>query len=166
MTDSNDAYPYKRAWNYVLWLLGRRMYTQAELRDKLQKKGATDDDIAAILARLVELKLSDDSTFAESYVAGRKHRKGPHALRQELKRKGVAKQIVADTLDDIDPSDERRAVTRLLDKHAWRFQKAVQKDDVRKAKAKAYGFLARRGFSSEVVSEVLDDAKMFQAEDD
>ena len=166
MADSNDAYPYKRAWNYVLWLLGRRMYTQAELRDKLRKKGATDTDIDAILNRLVELKLSDDSTFAESYVAGRKHRKGPHALRQELNRKGVAKTTIAETLDDFGKDDERRAVTRLLDKHAWRFQKAIQKDDVRKAKAKAYGFLARRGFSSEVVSEVLDDAEMFQAEDD
>ena len=54
------------------------------------------------------------------------------------------------------------SATVLLEKNAWRFKnKDPQKDDPRKNRAKAYAYLARRGFTGDVVKEALAAADLW-----
>ncbi|MFA7460250.1 MAG: regulatory protein RecX, partial [Trueperaceae bacterium] len=79
----------ERAWNYLLYILARRSYTVAELREKLLRRGLPAAEAEPLLQRLHELRLVDDSTFAEQYVSSRKRARGRLVLRRELQRKGV-----------------------------------------------------------------------------
>lgn len=158
-SDNSEPYPYERAWNYVLWLLGRRDYTREELRRRLARKGATEETIARVLERLEHLNLVDDAAFAESYVRLKRHSKGPRALRRELVQKGVSEEIVGTALDAVGEEEQREAAGALLEKNAWRW-----KGDARGRRAKAYAFLLRRGFAGEVVVAALEASGLFEVE--
>ena len=147
---TNQPYDRKRALSYCMWLLGRRMYTEAQLRDKLRAKGTADADVDAVLARLRELHLTDDGAFAEAFVRGRRRRKGRIALRQELRAKGVGETDIAAALAPIDDEAAVATAAEIVAKHAWRFASG----DRRKDRAKAYAFLARRGFRTELIASV------------
>jgi regulatory protein len=147
----SKPYTLERSMSYALWLLGRRAYTVAELRGKLEAKEAAPEVVTRVLERLGELRYLDDKGFAEGYVRSRRQRKGPLALRGELRRKGVAEAVADEALSALDPDAQLEAAGALLAKNAWRFAS----DDPRKAAAKAYAFLARRGFPPDIVREAL-----------
>ena len=155
------VYDYSRSWNYVLWLLGRKMYTEAQLREKLRRKEATVETIERVMARLKELKFLDDAGFAEAYVNSRKSRKGRLALKQELFQKGITETLVEETLEPLDTETQVEAALGVLEKQTWRFQKAPPE----KRKAKAYAFLARRGFTGDVVKEALERSESLEGEE-
>ena len=154
------TYDYSRSWNYVLWLLGRKMYTEAQLRDKLRRKEAEAETIERVMARLKELKFLDDAGFAEAYVNSRRGKKGRLALKQELFQKGIAETLVEETLEPLDTETQVQAALGVLEKQTWRFQKAPPE----KRRAKAYAFLARRGFTGDVVREALERSEELDEE--
>jgi len=145
----------------VLWLLGRKPYTKKQLRDKLVKKEAEAEVIEQVMEKLERLKFVDDQGYADMYVRSRQKRKGRIALRRELFQKGVAEEIVDKTLEPFETETQVDTATSILIKNAWRFQK----EDRRKSHAKAYAFLARRGFTSDVVREALEAADLFSGDD-
>lgn len=152
--ENAEPYDAKRALSYCMWLLGRRMYTEAQLRDKLRGKGTSDADIDATLARLRELHLTDDGAFAEAFVRGRKRKKGRIALRRDLRVKGVGERDIEAALEPLDDDAQIATAAAIVAKHAWRFDSG----DARRDRAKAYAFLARRGFRSEVAQRALERA--------
>ncbi len=156
----SKPYTYERSWNYVLWLLGRKSYTRAQLREKLVKKEAEAEVVERVMLRLEDLHFVDDEAFAEAYVRSRQKQKGRIALRRDLYQKGVAEEVVDKTLEPLELAGQVEAATVLLEKNAWRFQK----DDPRKNRAKAYAYLARRGFTGDVVKEALSKADLWDDE--
>ena len=158
----SSPYGYKRAWNYALWLLGNRAYTRAELRRKLARKGVTEADMDGILERLEDYSFVDDGAYARSYVRDRGSRKGEIALRQELRHKGVAEGDIASALTPLDEAAQLASATALLVRHAWRFSKG----DPQRARARAFAFLARRGFPAGVARGALERSGVGRAEED
>jgi regulatory protein len=154
---SSKPYTFDRAWNYVLWLLGRQGYTVRQLQERLTRKGAAPEDIDTIIARLQELRYVDDAVYAESYVQSRKTRKGPIALKQELYQKGVPEAVIEKTIESLDQDEQHQAAKTLLQKQRWRLERA----EPQKRWGKAYAFLARRGFPSDVVKAVLEESDLF-----
>ncbi len=146
-----DAYPFERAWNYVLWLLGRQAYTTGQLKDKLVRKGATEETVTRVLDKLLELKLVDDALYAEAFVRTRSRNKGAIRLRQELFRKGVAEPLVDKAVGNLDEATQLGSAVALAEKNRWRW-----KGEPRERYAKAYAFLARRGFPVDVVRGALE----------
>ncbi len=146
-----DAYPYERAWNYTLWLLGRQAYTTGQLRDKLSRKGATEETVSRILDKLTDLKLVDDALYAEAFVRTRSRTKGAIRLRQELFHKGVAEPLVEKAVGGLDEAAQLESAVALAQKNLWRW-----KGEPRERYAKAYAFLARRGFTVDVVRGALE----------
>lgn len=173
----------EQAWDYLLLLLGRQAYTLAELRRKLERRGA-EEMAEELLGRLVELRLADDATYAEHYVANRKSSRGRMALTQELRRKGVEHELVSAEVGKLDHAQQVAAAEELLNRNAWRYRPAPSNLDsepderaahderatsnqraasnqralseaVYKARAKAFAFLARRGFDPDAASEAL-----------
>jgi len=112
----------QRAWDYLLNVLSRQAYTAAELRTKLTRRQVDDALVEELLARLVELRLVDDVSYAEQYVAARQGARGRLALRAELRRKGVAEVIVDDRVGRLGEEQQLQAALGLLRKHAWRYR--------------------------------------------
>lgn len=152
MRGKNKPYNYPRAWNYALWLLSQRMYTSQQIRDKLKVKDVETEVLERVMSRLAELNFTDDEAYAQAYVRSRQTQKGPIALRQELFRKGLDETLVTKTLETLDNDSQLETACNLLIRNKWRLSKA----DSRKNYAKAYAFLARRGFGSDVVKRAIE----------
>src|SRR5262245_29551432 len=85
-----------RALSAALRALDARPRSTAELRLRLKRKGFDPESVDAALARLTELGLLDDQTFARAWVENRQNARprGTSALRDELRRKGVDAEII------------------------------------------------------------------------
>lgn len=168
------------AWEYLLRVLARQSYTVAELRRKLRLRDFEGAGAEAMLTRLQELRLVDDATYAEQYVASRKGSRGRLGLKRELARKGIEERLANEQLEGLSASHQVAAAIALLQKHAWRYQPPAEMSDdsnestdageyeqrarLQKARAKALGFLARRGFGSDAAQAALDASGWFEQE--
>ena len=163
----------QRAWDYLLNVLSRQAYTVAELRTKLARRRVEEPVADELIAKLIELRLVDDESYAEQYVASRQEARGRLALRTELLRKGVAEALVDERVGRLDEDQQLTAAVGLLRKHAWRYQPAADSGPtsegdeyaalqrLRQAEAKAKAFLARRGFSPDVVVAAVERVGWF-----
>src|SRR6185312_10817376 len=88
----------ERAINYLSF----RPRSQEEVRRYLRKKETPPDIIEAVLERLQRLDYLDDRSFASFWVENRErfNPRGSQALRNELRMKGVEREIVEETVDD------------------------------------------------------------------
>lgn len=168
----------EQAWDYLLLLLSRQSYTLSELRRKLERRGAGElaDEL---LNRLIELRLADDAVYTEQYVASRKSARGRLALARELRQRGIDAELVTAKVGELHPAQQVAAAVGLLEKNAWRYRPRLDEgsegdrgaatersvtETLHRAKAKAFAFLARRGFDAETVSEALAAAGWFDAD--
>ncbi|MFF0814094.1 recombination regulator RecX [Rhodococcus sp. NPDC003318] len=105
-----------QAKDLCLRLLTDRARSRAELSKKLTDKGFDADVVVAVLDRLAEVGLVDDAAFASQWVNSRHvwSGKGKRALAMELRTKGVAPDVAAVALDQIDAEDERERAAELV----------------------------------------------------
>lgn len=86
--DDPAADPVAVAREIVLRSLTVRARSRAELVETLRKRGVPDAAASEVLERFAELRLVDDSAFAEQWVEGARRRQRSRAvLRQELRAK-------------------------------------------------------------------------------
>lgn len=156
----SGPYTYERAWNYVLWLLGRQSYTKAQLAKKLERKEATPDIIERVLEKLERLHFVNDALYAENYIRARKRKKGPLALKQELYQKGVPGKLIVPAIEELGEEEQVQAALTLVEKQAWRW-----KGEPFERRSKAYAYLARRGYPGDVVRRVLEVSREFSVEE-
>ena len=133
-------------------LLAVRARSEAELRVRLVARGFPSVQVEATIERLRDLRLLDDSSFAHEWVEQRSKSKGlgVERLRRELVAKGVAPELIESAVADRG-TDELTTATDLA---ATQLPKVVHLPLVRQA-TRLYGFLTRRGFSSEVVDAAV-----------
>jgi len=105
-----------QAKDLCLRLLTDRARSRAELSKKLTDKGFDADVAVRALDRLAEVGLVDDAAFASQWVHSRHtySGKGRRALAMELRTKGVAPDVAAVALDQIDGDDERERAAELV----------------------------------------------------
>ena len=133
-------------------LLARREHSRVELRRKLRTRGHAPEAVELALARLGEYGYQSDARFAESFVRSRVDRgQGRLKIGAALRERGIGDDI-ASALLDLGESEWRRLATSALHK---RFGDAAPGG--RAEWAKRARFLAGRGFTSDVVSRVLDE---------
>jgi len=140
----------QRAYERVLRLLSHRPRSEAEVRRYLMGKDTPPDVIEEVLQRLRRQGYLDDEAFVQFWVENRErfNPRGPWALRQELRQKGVAQSLIDAALTDLDSQDSAyRAASRRL----RRWQGLEYADFSRKAMS----YLARRGFDYAIIKEVL-----------
>lgn len=143
--------------------LARREHTRAELERKLAvhlpKHGANDEgdesepaqDRAALARALDELAASgllSDERAAESLLASQSRRFGTRRLKHTLLAKGLAPDLVANTLQRSRATEHERA----LDIWRRRFGGIPANATER---ARQMRFLAGRGFDAEVIRRVV-----------
>jgi regulatory protein len=91
-------------FEYAVGTLARKMRTVRDLK-RLMKARAYDGEVGerdmnAVVARLIELKYLSDTRFAQDYTRMRKENQGfgRRRVQQDLAMKGVAKELVAESL--------------------------------------------------------------------
>lgn len=86
----------RSALSQALALLARRAYSRAELTQRLQQKGYSDEDVAAALERVQEYGYVNDEEVAEAVFreAARRH-KGPVWVARKLAARGVPEELAA-----------------------------------------------------------------------
>jgi len=137
--------PYTAARDYCLNLLTASPRTRAELREKLVKRGIDEEIVERVLNRLHEVGLVDDAAVAELWVRSRHNYQGlaRKALSIELRRKGVADEVVAEAVSAVDSEAEEARARELVRK---RLRGTVPADELT-AIRRLVGMLARKGYS-------------------
>ena len=141
----------EQAHERALALLAYRPRSADEIRQRLGTAGFSEQAITAAIERLTSAGLLDDLAFARYWVESRGQfsPRGARALRFELRRKGISDAAAAEALDDLDESALAYRVGRK------RLERLRHLDEA--ARRKRLGdYLHRRGFSYEVVNDVLD----------
>ncbi len=147
------ADPESVARKILLDQLTGQARSRHELAAKLAAKNVPDEVAERLLARFEEVGLIDDEAFARAWVASRQQRRGlaPRALAQELRRKGVADDVVKEALDEIDPADAEAAARALVRK---KLRSMSRLDDTTRTR-RLVGMLARKGYSSGLAFAVV-----------
>jgi len=148
----------------ALRLLGRRDHSCFELSHKLKQRGFSDDTISPVIATCIEMKYLDDGRFCEGYTE-RLRRKGYGALRivQKLKaaridgsliRKTIQRQCPEESqIDDCRQALQKKLMSQTTTGHAEVF---CERD-----RSRLFRFLQQRGFTSEVILKVMNEAGEF-----
>ena len=148
--------PHAVARKIVLRQLAMGPRTRRQLEDKLRDKDCDPQVAARVLDRMGEVGLVDDEAYAEMFVRSRQETKGlaAGALRQELRHKGVADEVVDAALEDVDPEHEREQARALVARRL-RTMRGLDREVQTRRLA---GFLARKGYGSGVSYQVIREA--------
>ena len=146
-----------KARETALVLLSFRQRTARELRLRLLQKEFPEAVADACVAELVEKGLVDDASFAESFVRDRVRFKprGSRRLAQELRARGVDVETAQEAIGEVMEREEVSDVGLAREVAAKWPRRAGE--DPQSAKRRMYGFLARRGFGSDAIREVMDE---------
>ncbi|MTI62459.1 recombination regulator RecX [Methylophaga sp.] len=147
----------KTASEQAVSYLARREHSALELSRKLKKSGFDEFEIEDSLAKLQQAGLQSDRRYAESFVNSRINRGyGSVRIRMELKERGVASDIITDSLQQA----EIDWFALAAEVRSKRFGEHDPEDF--KDRAKQQRFLQYRGFTHDEITEsfnVTDDEK-------
>ncbi len=140
-------------------LLSRRAHSTKELRDKLYKRDYSKRDIDTVLAECERLGLLNDELFANDYAAELSGQgKGRFKVKMKLRNKGLSDEHIEKALEKITDNEEENAEQALKGK----LRSLIHEDDINKRRQKAYHFLAYRGFSSDIITKLMDKTPELQ----
>ena len=153
----DDAPPgYREVYAKALDALSRRARSTKELERWLAARDLPGEYIRSAIEQLAAAGYLNDAEYARSFVRSRAAGRGMSSRRvaAELAHRGVARDVVQEAIAEV-TRDE------CLDERAQAEAAAVKKlrtlarlePDVRRRRL--MGFLARRGFSSELVRETV-----------
>lgn len=135
-------------------LLGKRIYTEKEMRQALRKKFFPEEDVERALAYLKEGKYIDDGDYASLYASrAAASLKSSRQIRFELRQKGIPQEIIDAAAESSDDESEEEKARALAEK--WR--RTHRTGDERALKRSLYSYLARRGFDYSVVSSIIGE---------
>src|SRR5260370_17627583 len=138
-----------RAYNYLSY----RPHSREEVRRYLRRKETPPETIEAALVRLDRLDLINDHSFASFWVESREQfsPRGARALKNELRMKGVEREVVDELVND--EQDEERAL-RAGRKKAMTL---VHNSNIDYAtfRNRLGSFLQRRGFGYQIVTKTV-----------
>jgi len=145
-----------------LRFLSYRPRSEKEVGDFLVKKIARVENIkfteasqspviSQIITRLKKQSFLDDEEFAEWWVKARtsSQPKGPYLIKRELAGKGIDKEIIEKAISKI--KNQRELGYKVIHKKLETWKNLTNLE----LKKKVYEHLARRGFDSKTINEVI-----------
>ena len=132
----------------ALRLLSQREHTRRELERKLGRHEEVPGTLAQALDELQAKGYLDEQRAADSLIHRRASQYGANRLRQEMQDKGLARDLIEQTLSSLKDTELQRA------REVWRRRFENLPADV-KERARQTRFLLARGFSGEVVRRTL-----------
>ncbi len=145
-------------------LFNLRLRSEREVRNYLKnlsyKRNIKDQEqiseaaIELLINKLKQKQLLNDEQFAKAWVEARSKKKGPRVLKQELFQKGIDREIIEEVMSNESLVDSGiQTAEKLLEKklRVWKSLPTIE------FKKKTYEFLMRRGFSYEVVKDIIEN---------
>ena len=146
----------ERTRELALAYLSRADRTVSQVRDRLASKGCRVEVADQVIEALKQERLLDDMAFAHRWIEYGLERRpaGAPKFRQDLRRKGVDREIVETALAGFgDQVGSKKLALRLLRRLAGRYSGMEQQV----ARRRMCGLLARRGFEENTTTEVVDE---------
>ena len=138
---------------HALRYLGYRPRSEAEIRSYLRRRGYPPGVSDQVLEKLRSLNYVDDGSFARNWALTKAQSQGygPRRIEQELRTKGIVPSLIREVIrETLDQCDEKTQAKKLL---AKRFNSENIRD--LKTLRRAAAFLQRRGYSNQVISDLL-----------
>jgi regulatory protein len=143
-----QSFPNLRA--RALKALGRREHSRHELQAKLQPFAEDPGELDALLDELEKRGWLSEARFVEQLTATRRRKFGAARIVHELREKGVSDDAVSAAKAQL-KAGEVEAARAVWKKKFGKLPRSPQE------RGKQARFLAGRGFSAEVVHQVLKD---------
>lgn len=145
-----ETLDFAAAKEKALRLLEFRSHSEQELRIKLRRAGAMDEDIDRILDFLREYSLVNDRLYAERLAADLSHLKkyGGYRIKAELLRRGISGEICDEVIASLD-CDEAQMLLPLM-------EKKLGGDFDRKSRDRAFRYFASRGYSFDDIKHAFE----------
>ena len=128
--------------------MARREHSRHELHDKLQPFSDDPDELGALLDELEKRGWLSEARFVEQLTTVRRRRFGAARILNELREKGVSEAALAAARSGLKNS-ELGAAKAVWKKKFGTFPTTLEE------RARQSRFLASRGFSAEIVHQVL-----------
>jgi len=138
------------AYQQALKFMDYRMRSSIEVEQYLSGKGASPETISQVFERLNRSGLVDDSRFARLWTDNRSEFR-PRSRRfisRELRLKGISEEVIEKTLGEMLPEED------LAYQAGLKYARKLRDSDRYTYFQKLGGFLARRGFSYDVIKPV------------
>jgi regulatory protein len=147
-----------RCLNIAYRFLSYRPRSEAEMKERLHSRGIEDSKIEIIINKLKEQHLLDDTAFAQFWKENRDtfRPRSQRLTRLELKKKGVADEIIKEVTADSD--DIQTAYAAALSK-----AQRLPRQDYEVFRRRLGDYLKRRGFgyivANQTVKRLWDELK-------
>ncbi len=142
---------YHRCLNAAAHYLSYRPRSESELKERLYRRGFGEDSVKAVITKLKEQGLVDDIAFAQFWKDNREtfSPRSQWLTKLELRRKGVAEEIMDKVVDTIDDED---CAYRAAHSKA----RSLPQSDYQDFRRRLGGYLRRRGFSYGVINHTIE----------
>ncbi|MEO6347015.1 MAG: regulatory protein RecX [Aquaticitalea sp.] len=126
-----------------------------EVLKKLQGMRMIPKDIDVIVVHLLVTEFLNEQRFAKAFVRGKFRIKkwGKYRITQELKRKGITKNLITSSLKEISDSEYLQSFHELAERKAA----TIIETNPQKKKKKLADYLLYRGWESHMVYDKIND---------
>lgn len=139
----------KAARDKALYYLQFSGKTENELRKKLAEQGFLPASVDHAVAFLKSYRYLDDEDYVRRYIEKNRDKKSRKQMLYELRQKGVASDILELVLGEMSV-DEEAQIEAILIKKRYAGEGASREE-----KQKITAYLARKGFSYDIIQSVL-----------
>lgn len=154
----------RKAFNKALNFLSYQMRSEHEVKKKLLALEFGEAVILEAVQKLKSYGFLNDETYSKALLDTKKAtmKKGPRAIRQDLIKKGIDKNLQDEVLETYSHEEQVRLATQLAEKVI----RSEKKKTPAQVKSKIQDFLIRKGYSFNIVDEVLGQVEIEQDEND
>ena len=141
---------FDRCLNAATHYLSYRPRSESELRERLHRRGFDGDSVEAVITRLKEQELIDDTAFAQFWKDNRESfsPRSQWLTKLELRQRGVPADIIDQVVSAVDDDDS--AYRAALGK-----ARNLPPSDYQRFRRRLGGYLKRRGFDYGVINHTV-----------
>lgn len=153
-----------KAFNKALHFLSFQMRSEYEVKKKLLDAGHGEAVVLEAIRKLENLGFLNDATYSKALLETKKRtmKKGPRAIRQDLKKKGIDKSLQDEVLETFTYEEQLDIAMQLAEKEV----RAGNRKTPTQVKQKIQDVLMRKGYSFSIVSDVLERIKLEREEEE
>ena len=155
---------FVRAKFVALEYISYKARTEHEVRTKLTDKGFTKETAERAIRRLIVLDYINDVRFAHAFVIDRVtvRRYGRRRILRDMQRRGVGEELMQEAIEGLKDEVVKQAALEAAIKQK---KKLAKEPSFYKRRQKLQNFLARRGFSGDIVRAVSEETLVKEEEE-
>lgn len=153
-----------KAFSKALHFLSFQMRSEYEVKKKLLDAGHGEAVVLEAVRKLESLGFLNDQTYSKALLETKKRtlKKGPRAIRQDLKKKGIDKSLQDEVLETFTQEEQLEIAMQLAEKEV----RAGSRKTPTQLKQKIQDVLMRKGYSFSIVTDVLERIELERGDDE